>query len=198
VADEAIGVRGPGGTTLARLSWIAAAWALWYALYRGYYALGGAAWLPGRPAPAAHFRLINAVAAVILVIAAALPPVMLAGWHRPRLRSIFLVLSWVIAVGCCMHAVVDMTGRVLSLTGHVRIPYPVWTTIDRREADLQDLFFNEPWFLIEGLLFGAIAGVVMSGRARRVWYATAVAAVAVLGVFGILSTLGVIGRAIVL
>jgi hypothetical protein len=25
---------------------------------------------------------------------------------------------------------------------------------DRRQADLQALFFNEPWFLIEGLLWG--------------------------------------------
>jgi hypothetical protein len=41
---------------------------------------------------------------------------------------------------------------MLSLAGLLRIEYSptVWASIDRRAADLQDLFFNEPWFLVEG------------------------------------------------
>jgi hypothetical protein len=41
---------------------------------------------------------------------------------------------------------------VLSLTGVHPTHYPpgLWLSIDRRQADLQDLFFNEPWFFVEG------------------------------------------------
>jgi hypothetical protein len=46
-------------------------------------------------------------------------------------------------VGCSMHALIDIIERVLSLAGLLRIEYPstVWASIDRRAADLQDLFF---------------------------------------------------------
>ena len=76
---------------------------------------------------------------------------------------------------------------------------PYWKSIDRRAADLQDLFFNEPWFLVEGLLWGAIAwtgGLARSPR-RWWWVASASLAVAVLTVVGLLSATGVIGRFIV-
>src|SRR5688500_9857382 len=64
-----------------------------------------------------------------------------------------LAVCWVIAVGCIMHALIDSIERILSLAGLLTIEYPaaVWASIDRRAADLQDLFFNEPWFLLEGL-----------------------------------------------
>ena len=128
---------------LAPVSVALGAWGLSYALYRGYYAVGGTLLLPGRPADPVQFRLINAVAAVILVIAAALP-------------------------------------------------------IDHRAADLQDLFFNEPWFLVEGLGFGALGWIVLgSGRRRRWWVGTAITAISVLTVIGMLSATGVILKTII-
>jgi hypothetical protein len=41
-----------------------------------------------------------------------------------------------------MHALIDSIERVLSLAGLLRIEYPstIWATIDRRSADLQDLY----------------------------------------------------------
>jgi hypothetical protein len=35
-----------------------------------------------------------------------------------------------------MHALVDATQRVFSLAGALQIDYPLWTSIDRRQADL--------------------------------------------------------------
>ncbi|MFL6295295.1 MAG: hypothetical protein ACJ75M_05565, partial [Actinomycetes bacterium] len=97
--------------------------------------------LPGKPADPAQFRLINAVAAVILVIAAALPIAVLPLWRIPRARWVLLAVCWAVAVGCCTHALINSIQRVLSLAGLLRIEYPpmVWAWIDRRAADLQDL-----------------------------------------------------------
>jgi hypothetical protein len=71
-------------------------------------------------------------------------------------------------------------------------------SVDRRAADLQDLAFNETWFLIEGVVWARIAWLILGpSLARRWWIATAVAAIAVLTVIGLLSGLGLIGRFVV-
>lgn len=109
---------------LGRVSVAVAIWGMSYALFHGYYAASGTGFLPGRPADPAQFRLINTAAAAILTIAAVLPIAMLPLWRRPRARTVLLVLCWVIAVGCCVHALVDSIQRVLSLTGRSRIDHP--------------------------------------------------------------------------
>jgi hypothetical protein len=148
---------------LASVSIAVAAWGLGYALYRGYYALGGTLLLPGTLADPSQFRLINAAAVAILAIAAVLPIAMLLLWRRPRARLVLLAACWLVAVGCTMHALIDSIERVLSLAGLLRIEYPstIWATIDRRSADLQDLFFNEPRFLLEGLGYAALGWIAL-------------------------------------
>ena len=111
-----------------------------------------------------------------------------------------LAVWWLVAVGCSMHALIDIIQRVLSLAGLLRIEYPatVWASIDHRTADLQDLFFNEPWFLLEGLGFGALGWIALgAGRGRRLWVGSAIAATLALTVIGLLSATGVIGRVII-
>jgi hypothetical protein len=140
-----------------RSSRLAAVWALCYALYRGYYAVGGTFGMFGTPVSESQWRLINAIGAGILLVAAAMPIVLLKFWSRPRLRPALLALCWIVTVGCVMHALVNGIQRVLSLAGLLTLDLPFWQTIDRRESDLQDLLFNEPWFFVEGLLWAAIA-----------------------------------------
>jgi hypothetical protein len=185
-----------------RLSWAAGIWALWYAIYRGYYALGGTGFLPGtiRPGQEDQFRLINLTGAVIIGITAVLPIVTLPLWARRGPRRWLLAMCWLIAVGCCMHALVDIVARTLSLAGVVRLEYPsIWMTVDARTADLQDLFFNEPWFLLEGLAFGALGWIALGpGRTRRWWTATALTAIAALLLLGVLTIAGVSAKMIVL
>ena len=185
---------------LTLISVVLAVWGLGYTLYRAYYALGGTWLLPGTLANPAEFRVINAAAVVVLAIATLLPIAMLPLWRRPRVRPLLLGVCWLVAVGCCMHAVIDIIARVLSLTGLLDIQYSmtIWASIVPRTADLQDLFFNEPWFLLEGLGFGALAWIVLGpGRPRRRFIRAALVAVSALLVVGLLSLYGVVGKWIV-
>jgi hypothetical protein len=178
---------------------LADVWAFFYALYRGYYALGGTIGMFGTPVSESQWRFINGVGAGILLVAAAAPILLLKLLGRPRFRQMLLALCWLVTVGCVMHALIDIIQRVLSLAGILTLHLPFWQSLDRRQADLQDLLFNEPWFLIEGLLWAAIAwtgGLRWSPR-RRWWIVSAVAAIAVLTVFGLLSAFGITGTLIV-
>jgi hypothetical protein len=102
-----------------------------------------------------------------------------------------------VAVGCCTHALVDIVRRILSLSGQLTIDYPasVWASVDSRAADLQDLLFNEPWFLVEGIGFAAMAWLALGpGPARLRWTRSALIATGLLTLIGALSATGVIGR----
>jgi hypothetical protein len=183
-----------------RISLALAVWGLVYAAYRGYYALGGTAGMVGTPASDADWRALNAAGVAILLPLGLLPLALLPLWRRPRMRPALLALSWLLAVGGVMHALVMDVQRVASLAGVHRVRYPAseWASIDRRRADLQDMLFNETWFLVEGLLWGLLAlAVIGRSRGGRRWTATAAAGVAALTCLGLLSAFGVVGRAIV-
>jgi hypothetical protein len=190
-----------GGDTalLIRSSYLAALWALLYALYRGYYALGGTLGMFGVPSSEGQWRLINGIGSAILLVGAVLPIILLRLWQRRRLTTVLLGLCWIVAVGCVMHAAVDAIQRVLSLSGILTMSMPFWISIDQRQSDLQDLLFNEPWFLIEGLLWAVMAwaGGVRRSPHRWWWITSALAAVVVLTTVGLLSATGAIGTFIV-
>lgn len=175
-----------------RLAWVLALWAFAYACYRAYYAAGGTVGLFGEPVSDVELRAINAVGAAILLVAAILPPVAV---RVPRLRRALPALGWLTAVGCCTHALVNITLRILSLTGaHPTVlPSDVWRWYDRRASDLQDLFLNEPWFLAEGLLWAALGLLFVTAPRRRGWLLSAIVACLLLSAAGVLSGLGVIG-----
>ena len=167
-------------------------WTVPYACYRAYYAAGGDFGMIGQPVSSTIFRAINAVGATVIGGTAMLPPLAM---RAPVLRRAMPVIGWIGAVGCCMHALVDWTLRVLSLTGvhPTQLPANVWRSFDRRTADLQDLFLNEPWFFVEGLLWGTLAVAFVGASRRRPWTVSAVASCLLLTFVGILSGLGVIG-----
>jgi hypothetical protein len=169
-----------------------AAWSFAYASYRAYYAAGGEAGMFGEPISRAQYRAINAVGAAIVFVAGAVPLIAL---KMHAVRRALPAVSWIAAVGCCMHALVDVTLRVFSLTGRhpTQLPASVWHWYDRRAADLQDLLLNEPWFFVEGLLWAALGVAIVRPSSRRAWILTAAGACRVLSVVGVLSGLGVIG-----
>lgn len=184
---------------LKRASWIAAGWALLYALYRAYYAVGGTIGMFGTPVSEYDWRIVNAKGAGILAFVAILPVALLRLWNRSRARPWLLALSWIMAVGGVMHALVGMTQRIASLSGLYVMPLPFWRTIDRRTSDVQALLFNEPWFLIEGLLWVAIAwgGALSDSPIRWRWIGSAMAAAVLLTTVGLLSAFGVIDQMII-
>jgi hypothetical protein len=185
--------RGPARAVAVAL----ALWAFGYACYRGYYAVGGTYGMIGQPVSDALFRTVNAVGAAIIFVAAILPPVAL---RFPSLRRALPVLAWIGAVGCCMHALVDVILRVFSIAGvhPTELPSSMWRSFDRHAADLQDLLLNEPWFLIEGLLWGALGILLVTASRRRTWLISAAAACLLLTVIGVLSGLDVIGSFVIL
>ena len=185
--------------SLRRASRLAAVWSFGYGVYRSYYALGGTIGVFGTPVSLAQWRRINAIAAGMLFIAAALALILVSAWAYHRARPFLLVLCWILSVGCASHALINIVQRIASLSGALTISYPFWQTIDRRTADLQDLLFNEPWFLIEGVLWAAIAwaGALRESPRRLWWVGSAVAATIVSTAIGALSAFGVIGKVIV-
>jgi hypothetical protein len=189
--------RRPAGLFTASL--VTSGWVLLYALYRGYYAVGGTAGMIGTFRSASEWRALNLAGAVVLLAVAVLPLAMLPLWRWPALRRALLGLCWVLAVGFLMHALVQDVQRVLSLTGHLHISYPPqWKTLDRHTADIQDLVFNETWFLVTGLLWGVVGWIALGpSRARRWWAWTALAATAALTLTGLFTAFGVLGRTVI-
>ena len=185
---------------MLRLSVAAAAWAFLYAVYRAYYGFGGRLAIIGVPADEGTWRAINLAAAGVLLGASLLPLVALPLWRRAGPRRMLLAVAWIVTVGCIMHGLVDDFSRVLSLAGVLEIEYPasVWRSVDSRAADIQDLVFNETWFIVEGLLWAAIAWRVLGpSPARRVWVVSAGVTIGALTVIGLLSAFGVIGKFVV-
>lgn len=183
---------------LVTMSLVTSGCGLVYAAYRGYYGLGGTAGMFGAPASPAQWRAVNLAAAGLLLAVAVLPVAALPLWPRRWPRRALLASCWVLAVGFVMHALVSDIQRVLSLAGVVHLSYPFFTTIDKHAADIQDLMFNETWFLAEGLLWAVLALLVLGpSPARRWWSGTAIAATAALTATGLLSTLHVIGRIVI-
>ena len=181
----------PRPATHQRVALALALWAFAYAGYRAYYAVGGTIGMIGQPVSDAQLRTINAYGAAIILFAALLP---LVAVRVQALRRALPVLGWIGAVGCCMHALVEGTLRVLSVTGvHLtQLPASAWQSFDRHTADLQDLLLNEPWFLVEGLLWAALGIALVTASRRRAWLASAIAGCLLLTVIGVLTGLGVI------
>jgi hypothetical protein len=131
--------------------------------------------------------------------AAVLPVLLLRAWQALGGRAAALALCCVVIVGCVGHALVGISQRVLSLTGILTMSYPFWLTIDRAKADWQALLWNEPWFLVEGLSWHAMAwtAVVRDASWRVYWSIGLLIAVLVFTVIGLLSAFGVVGRVVV-
>jgi len=186
-------------SALERASRRTGLWSLGYTLYRAYYALGGTVGMPGTPMSGAEWRRINAIGAVILFLTAVLAANAVKVWAHPRGRLFLLAFCWIATVGCVSHALIDIGQRIASLSGAVTISYPFWRIIDRRSADLQDLLLNEPWFLIEGLLWAWVAwsGDLRESPRRRWWIGSAIAATIASTIVGFLSAFGAIGRVII-
>jgi hypothetical protein len=189
---------GEAGRVRIRLGYAASGWALFYGAYRGYYALGGTFGMFGTPVSVSQWRQINGVGAVLLFMAAIVAFATTRLWHRTNLRTALLVFAWVAAVGCVMHGLVDDTSRLLSMAGLLHMDFPYWASMDRRASNLQDLFFNETWFIVEGLLWGTLGWLgLTTARARRWWLLSALTAIAFLTADGVLTSFGIFGRVIV-
>src|SRR6185437_348895 len=85
---------------------ILAVWSFAYGSYRAYYAVGGELGMIGQPSSSAQFRAINAIGAAAIILFGSVVP--LAAMYVRAVRRALLILCWIAAVGCCMHALVDI------------------------------------------------------------------------------------------
>lgn len=155
--------------------------------------------MQGTPVSDEAWRQVNAIGALLILVFAILPLMLLPAWRQHRASSLLLALCWIVVVGCVSHALIDVVQHVASLSGALTIDYPFWRSIDRKTADLQVIFFNEPWFLVEGLLWAGIAwaGVLRTSPRRRWWIGSALAGVAAMTTLGLLRAFGVMAKVIV-
>ena len=142
--------------------------------YRGYYAAGGTAFLPGTiRAPKA-----SSSSSTWRPSSLSPSPQCFPGHAAPWAGADHGWCCWACAgwsrwlLHACLN---EMAQRVLSVAGLVHIHYPpLWATVNDRAADLQNLFGNEPWFLLQGLAFGALGWIVLGpGRPRWRWAVSA-------------------------
>jgi hypothetical protein len=140
-------------------------------------------------------QVVDAAGDVDALLARCRGLLILATRHVRALAPVAPLLAWVVAIGCCMHALIDGTLRIFSVTGvhPTQLPATFWRSFDRHAADLQDLLLNEPWFLVEGLLWAAFGLAFVDVPRRRTWLASAVLGCLLLTVLGVLSGIGVIG-----
>ena len=78
----------PHPAGLVAVSLVTSVWVLLYALYRGYYAVGGTMGMIGTFRSASEWRALNLAGAVILLAVAVLPVTMLPLWRRPGVRRV--------------------------------------------------------------------------------------------------------------
>lgn len=62
-----------------------------------------------------------------------------------------------------------------------------WLSVNRHRADLQDVLLNEPWFFIEGCLWGLFALTALAPSVRRRWLHSAAVACAGASIVGVLA-----------
>ena len=182
---------GDDGRRWQRAALAVAFWSFTYAGYRAYYAAGGQVGMVGQAVSSEQFRALNAFGAAIIAFAGLVP---LAALRVRSIRPILPTLCWIAAVGCCMHALVDVTLRLFSVTGvhPTELPSSVWLSYDRRAADLQDLLLNEPWFFVEGLLWATLGAALVQPSRRRTWLTAVAVACLLLAAIGVASGLGII------
>ena len=175
-----------------RVVFVLALWGSWYAAYRLYYAFGGHAGMIGEPRSPAQFRDINMRGGVIILTATLLPLIAASLWRHRGVRNGIVVIGWIALVGCCTHAITNETLRLLSLTGvhPIELSVEFWLSVNRDRADLQDVLLNEPWFFIEGCLWGLFALTALAPSVRRRWLHSAAIACAGASIVGVLSGLG--------
>jgi hypothetical protein len=151
-----------------------------------YWAAGGTAMRSAfRPAAAEEpaFRLINGVASAMLT-GAALVALLLARGRCPwPLRWGLLAIAWAGGALSVAHAIYGIIDRTLIVSG-ARLVESRHFAVDEHGWVLWDLLVFEPWFLIEGVLFGVAGWASLTrSRDRRLW-----AWLCVLGVLGGLGT----------
>lgn len=164
-------------------------WSLLYMVPHLYWALGGTlgfSMLKPSAVLAPEWRFANLVAAVMLTLAGLLG-FGLVYFGRYRIVRISLLTATLVGASVsAAHGLYGIVFRILNVVGVI--------DIDGRPFELEthgwvlwDLFVIEPWFLIEGVLLGAVGWATLSQpAARRKWALTVGSGVVLVTLAGLL------------
>jgi hypothetical protein len=137
-----------------------------------YWAMGGTAMLSAIKPSASEepaFRLINWIASAMLTGAALIVFLLARGVDRRLLRWSLLAIVWTGSVLSIAHAIYGIADRTLIVTGVKLVDSRPFTASEHAWV-LWDLLVFEPWFLIEGVLFGLAGWAALHhARDRRRW-----------------------------
>jgi hypothetical protein len=143
-----------------------AVWSLAYMLPHLYWALGGGSGLVAlHPSVGSlpQWRTINWIASFILSVAALLG-VGFVAWRGSAARRLLWVGAWLGWSIAAAHGLVGIGTRLIAVGDIGPVKWLLW-----------DLLVFEPWFLIEGLLFGVAGYLFATGRDARVRWSVACA-----------------------
>ncbi|UVI33495.1 DUF3995 domain-containing protein [Paenibacillus spongiae] len=164
-------------------------WSIVYMLPHLYWALGGTigeSLLKPDIVQHIHFDLINGIASVFLTVAGIIGLAFIY-WSKGRFSSyLWLFIAW---AGCSLaasHGIYGIVYRILQISGVVGLESG---SIDIHEDAfvLWDLVLFEPWFLIEGILFGLLGYCFLkNARSRKFWLAACMIGIIVGLVSGIM------------
>lgn len=160
-----------------------ALWSLAYALPHMIWA-SGSKWGLSAVLPSAsripEWRTINAIASVILCIAALLGVAFVRQWRTRRFAGLLLAIG---LFGCSIgvaHGLYGIGDRALTVAS-IKSAQPGTDGHGLQSWLLWDLLVFEPWFLIEGLLIGMTGWhfvLTPEGRRRWAWACVAGAGIA--------------------
>ena len=157
---------------LALYGYSLALWSLAYALPHMIWA-SGSKWGISAVLPSAsslpEWPTINAIASVILCIAALLGVAFVRQWRTRRYAALLLAIG---LFGCSIgvaHGLYGIVDRALTVAGF-KSAHPGAGGQGFQSWLLWDLLVFEPWFLIEGLLIGLTGWhFVLTPEGRRRW-----------------------------
>lgn len=147
-------------------------WSIGYMLPHLYWALGGTFGfftLKPEVAVSPQLKMINWVASGFLTAVGFLGIIMI--YLKERKFLSWLLLA-VILAGCSVstsHGMYGVIYRILQITGVAELEAGPFNAKEHAYV-LWDLFFYEPWFLIEGILLATLGWCYMNKqRDRRIW-----------------------------
>ena len=137
--------------------YVASIWSLMYIPIHIYWAFGGMALVPGAWKEEEMWKAVNWGASAMLLVAAILAFSLTHPLGRSIPRRLMIVMGWTACLLPFIHAVYGYVTKGLLLAGIIPLEFfdfSAWATLNVNYLILIDLLLFEPWFLIEGILFG--------------------------------------------
>ncbi|MGP4039742.1 DUF3995 domain-containing protein [Gracilibacillus sp. D59] len=165
-------------------------WSIIYMIPHLYWALGGkvgGALLKPNITQSIYFELINWIASVFLTVAGLIGLAFIY-WNKNRFTKYMLL--FISLAGCSLatsHAIYGIIYRIFQIRGVVGVESGSFN-IHENAFVLWDLVLFEPWFMIEGILFGILGWCSLKEtRNKKIWLAACTSGI----IFGLVT--GIMG-----